>query len=268
MGQMPLEGKTVVVTRPKHQAGAFADLLQTRGAHVLFFPAIEITPPVDWSPVDEAIETIRGYDALVFTSSNAARYFFERARDRGLTSVALGKKVVYALGAKTAEAVAFYGMRAVRFPGVGNANELGSAIVNSGVRHRRYLLPKGRLAGTTVRDTLVQNGQAADEIVVYETVMPRADETREMRQALESSRVDVVTFFSPSSVENYFTLVGDIPLGDKTVFAAIGKTTAEALRAIGKRAEIVAGHPKAEELVAAIERYFADALHDPLPPRE
>src|SRR5205823_4114449 len=51
----PLFGTTVLVTRPREQAGEFADLLAGYGARVLTMPTIAIVPPVDWRPLDRAI---------------------------------------------------------------------------------------------------------------------------------------------------------------------------------------------------------------------
>lgn len=166
MRQTALGGKCVVITRPRHQAGEFGRLLAGQGALVMYLPTIEIAPVEDWSEVDEAIDNTRAYDAFIFTSANAVRYFFDRARDRGVTSMTLGLKTVYALGGKTAEAVAFYGIRAVRFPGVENAHQLGMAIIASRASHRRSLNPKGRLAGSEIRDLLTAQGKAVDEVIV------------------------------------------------------------------------------------------------------
>jgi uroporphyrinogen-III synthase len=261
MEPLPLQGKTVIITRPKDQAAPFARLLRDRGAEVLYFPTIEIVPPASWTDVDDAIEQNRTYDALVFTSSNAVRFYFERARSRGIGTETFLNKTIYVLGAKTAEAASFYGISAVRFPGVRNAQDLAEALIASAPRHRHYLIPKGRLAGSGIADALRAHGNAADEVIVYETIMPEGADSDSVRDVIGSGKADVLTFFSPSSVENFFSLMhSDCALHEMAV-AAIGETTAAALRALQMRVDIVPGRPDADEFAAAIEQYFTGTLH-------
>jgi uroporphyrinogen III methyltransferase/synthase len=53
--RLPLFGRRILITRPVHQAAELCDRFEQLGAHVLLQPAIEITPPSDWSAVDAAI---------------------------------------------------------------------------------------------------------------------------------------------------------------------------------------------------------------------
>ncbi|MGE5314233.1 MAG: uroporphyrinogen-III synthase [Acidobacteriota bacterium] len=269
MEKMPLEGVTVIVTRPRLQAAEFAGACERAGASVLFFPSIEIAAPAEWSEVDRAIDEIRAYDALIFTSSNAVRYFFERARERGVGSQHMMRKTIYAVGRKTAEATAFYGLPAVTFPDVGDAHGLASALVARGVqRHRRYLMPKGRRAGSELAGMLRAEGGTVDEVIVYETVMPRSDEGAKaaafLTDALRRPTPCVITFFSPSSVENFFTLVHELPHADRAVIGAIGATTAGALVRMGITPDIVPEEPRVDLFVRAIGQFFINReIHHP-----
>ena len=74
----PLFGKRVLVTRAAHQAPELVTRLSALGADVLVQPAIEIGPPEDWAPVDQAIERLAKFDWLVFSSSNGVRSFMDR----------------------------------------------------------------------------------------------------------------------------------------------------------------------------------------------
>ncbi|MCP6768995.1 uroporphyrinogen-III synthase, partial [Klebsiella pneumoniae] len=42
------------------------------------FPTIEIGPPADLKPLDDAIARLNTYDWLIFTSVNGVRYFMDR----------------------------------------------------------------------------------------------------------------------------------------------------------------------------------------------
>ena len=57
-----LAGKRIVVTRPRTQAGELARRLIELGAEVIDFPTISIEPPMDYTPMDRAIEQLKQYD--------------------------------------------------------------------------------------------------------------------------------------------------------------------------------------------------------------
>src|SRR2546427_8012583 len=81
----------VLVTRPREQAGEFADLLAGYGARVLTMPAIAIVPPADWRPPDRAIGDLPRDDWGIFSSVNGVRVFFQRLRALPPGARALGR---------------------------------------------------------------------------------------------------------------------------------------------------------------------------------
>ncbi len=54
----PLQGKRILVTRASKQAGALSDRLRKLGAIPVEFPIIQIAPPEDWAPLDEALKRL------------------------------------------------------------------------------------------------------------------------------------------------------------------------------------------------------------------
>jgi len=263
-----LAGKKILVTRPLDQSDAITRLLHERGAKAVYFPTIRILPPASWDECDEAIDIYRTYHAVILTSVNAVRQFYGRAVERGLNAGFMQKNTVYVVGSKTAEAVASFGIAASRIPGVTTVAMLSDALCAMPVRGKRFLFPKGSLAGSEIAGALRAQGAQVDEVVVYRTAAYGADEagnvpagtagcadTAEVCAMLRSGAIDAVTFFSPSSVEGFFAAVPRDALGSAVV-AAIGPTTADALHTLSLQVHIVAAEPSSEELVAALERYF------------
>ena len=261
---MSLAGKHILITRPIDQAETITRLLREREAEAVYFPTIQIQPPKSWDECDDTIDTFRSYDAVIFTSVNAVRYFFNRAVERGLQPGLMPKCTVYVVGAKTADAVASYGIMASRFPGVTNSKMLAEALCALPVRNKRFLFPKGNLAGSEIAELLRAQKATVDEVVVYNTAAAQRDGAHESTELtaeavctrLRSRSIDAVTFFSPSSVDNFFAIMPQDAIG-AAVIAAIGGTTAEALRALSVPVHIVPAHPTSEELVTALDRYFA-----------
>ena len=54
-GRPSLQGRTIVVTRAREQLGEARKLLELQGARVLDLPALEIGPPDEWGPLDDAL---------------------------------------------------------------------------------------------------------------------------------------------------------------------------------------------------------------------
>ena len=55
---LPLQGKRILVTRTRQQAGALSERLRTLGAIPIEFPTIHIVPPQDWEPLDSALRRL------------------------------------------------------------------------------------------------------------------------------------------------------------------------------------------------------------------
>src|SRR5438270_12463651 len=103
MAEQSLRGRTVLVTRPKGQAGRLIDALTAEGAQTIEAPAIQIEPPESWEAMDRAIAAGR-YDWVVFTSANGVRFFWERLTAVGHGPEWFAGSRVAAIGPETARA--------------------------------------------------------------------------------------------------------------------------------------------------------------------
>ncbi|MCX5892072.1 MAG: uroporphyrinogen-III C-methyltransferase, partial [Deltaproteobacteria bacterium] len=94
----PLWGKTVVVTRSRQQASKLVELLAAAGARCLEVPTLEIGPPDDFGPLDQALTNLSQYQWLVFTSANGVAAFMARLFGQGKDVRALGGLKIAAIG--------------------------------------------------------------------------------------------------------------------------------------------------------------------------
>jgi uroporphyrinogen III methyltransferase/synthase len=182
----PLLGKTILVTRTKEQAAEFIKLLEQLGASVILYPTIRIVPPHSWEECDRAIANIKNYDAIVLTSMNAAENFFERVRflNNGTTKL-IAEKTVYAVGEKTRSTVEKYNIPVAAMPAVYDAKHLAITLARTDVKGKRFLFPKGNLAGNVVTFDLQEHGAVVDEVIVYETIEPSHTDAESVRQKLQ-----------------------------------------------------------------------------------
>jgi uroporphyrinogen III methyltransferase/synthase len=254
----PLDGKRIVVTRDIEQARGFKDLLEKLGAIVLLIPAVSFSEPADSTALDRAIGSLDEFDWILFTSANAVRFFVKRCRKLGRAFAEAKRPCCAAVGPVTASAAAAEGFAidhvAKEFLGTSLALELSAVLTG-----KRVLLPRSERAGRDLPEALKSGGAEVTEVVAYHTGGVGAADPGVM-QALREARVDVVSFFSPSAVENLRGELGaDVlsRLATKSALAAVGPVTATALRKIGLPVAIEAPEATAESMTLAIENYFS-----------
>src|SRR5580693_6666250 len=80
-----LQGKRIIVTRSRKQAGCLIRALEKQSAEVLAIPVIEIQDPADPGPLEYAAAHAGDYDLVIFTSANGVAHFVKRhpAKIRG-----------------------------------------------------------------------------------------------------------------------------------------------------------------------------------------
>ncbi len=85
MNGISLQGKGIVVTRPRAQAGEMLTLLQAQGARPILFPAVQIEAPENWQSLDDALHQLGAYDWVIFSSRNAVAFALSRLQSRNLS---------------------------------------------------------------------------------------------------------------------------------------------------------------------------------------
>ncbi len=261
----PLFGTTVLVTRPREQAGEFADLLAGYGARVLTMPTIAIVDPADWGPLDRAIGDLARYDWVIFTSVNGVRFFFDRLRTLGRDARALGRARVCAIGPRTAEELAERGFKADLVPEEYQAEGVLEAMKKEDLKGVRILIPRAEVARDILPEELRARGADVTVAVAYRTVRPEAD-GEALKERLRRREIGVVTLTSSSSVRNYVALFADraeaSTLTANAVVACIGPITAETAESYGLKVGIRAKENTVPALAEAIVGHFEHSSCD------
>jgi uroporphyrinogen III methyltransferase / synthase len=252
--ERPLAGRRILLTRRAEQAGALEARLTALGAVVVVVPAIEVGPPEDPGPLDEALRSLDRYEWLVFTSTNAVSAVKARL---GASEGALptGLKIA-SVGPTTSEAIprAFPGCPISLEPTNDyRAEGLLAAFGRQDPRPTRVLLPVSDRSRPDLAEGLEALGAIVDRPVAYRTVTP-PDLASRIREALADG-VDLLLLASPSAAQGFAATAGD--LGLVVPVATIGPTTAKAARSAGLRVVAVAEPSNGEGLVAAAIRVLA-----------
>ncbi|MBI2955237.1 MAG: uroporphyrinogen-III synthase [Chloroflexi bacterium] len=257
----PLFGKRVLVTRAREQAGTLSRLLEQRGALPVEAPAVQIEPPTDPGPIDEAIRRLDGYDWTIFTSANGVKAFMDRLDAAGSDVRALKGVCLCAIGPATAEALKRRGLRIDFVPSEFVAEAIVEGLRGLGVEGKRILLPRAEVAREVLPIELRNAGATVDEVAAYRTTSGLASGSRVARMIADGA-IDVVTFTSSSTVRNLLAGLAEDEGGsrdrwlDSTVNACIGPITARTAEQLGVRVDVVATEYTVNGLVEAIVEYY------------
>ncbi len=232
----PLFGQSVMVARPGEQAGTVADRLSDLGAEVIAQPAIRISDPPDWRPVDDAIERLESYDWLVFSSVNGVRYLLDRLLASRADLRRLGGVRLAAIGPGTAEALATFHLRANVVPDEYRAESLAAALA-ADARDKRFLLARASRGREVLAEQLRGAGAIVDQVVVYSsTDVASADEG--IKQRLAAGGIDWVTVTSSAIARSLVAMFGENLR--KARLASISPVTSATLRELGCEPDVEA----------------------------
>ena len=253
-----LLGKRIVVTRARHQASDLVRLLTDLGAECLEYPTIEIRPPNDLRPLNDALAHLSAYDWIVFTSVNGVGFFFEQLFATGKDVRALGHLKTAAIGPATAARLLELGLSSDIVPETYRAEAVVAAFKKEKLNDKKILLPRAKEARPILPQELKKMGAAVDEIVAYETVKA-ADKSVDLIQMLKDKRVDMITFTSSSTVKNFKALLPPkefAALIEDVTIASIGPITTDTARELGFDVHISAESFTIPGLVEAILRHY------------
>lgn len=245
-----LAGRRVLVTRrwPELVAGVAA-----LGGTAVEVPMIELRPPDDPAPLDDALGGLAGYDWLVFTSANAVEAVSSRMAALGV-SVPADVKIA-SVGPATTQAI-FAAWPGVPVEVQPSAEFGGASLVAAFEGHelagRRILLPVSDRAADTVERGLARRQARVDRIVAYRTT-PSGSPERLLGEL--RAGVDALAFASPSAVEAFQAAVGEV--GREVPVVAIGPTTAGAARSAGLNLAAMAEPSTVDGMLQALARAVA-----------
>jgi uroporphyrinogen III methyltransferase/synthase len=250
----PLFGKKIIVTRTKEQAGKLSSKLKELGAEVFEIPTIEIIPPVSFEELDKAIENIESYDALILTSVNGVKYFFQRLKDLKKDIRILKGLKICAIGPATKEAIEEKGLVVDIMPVKYVAECVIEELMKFGIKSKRFLLARAKIARDVIPENIKKEGGIVDVVTVYQTVKPEKS-ALELVNTLKTENIDYITFTSSSTVKNFFDMLGGNVLPKEVKCVSIGPVTSEALRSYGIDPAIQAEIYTIDGLISAILNY-------------
>lgn len=250
--KLPLFGKTILITRPRHQARDLARALEDLGAETLALPTIKIIPPESYEALDKSLGELSTYDWVLFTSVNGVDFFMKRLWEKRRDLRALAGLKVAAIGPATARRLSEVGILSDLIPKEYRAEGLLEALSEMDPSGLKILIPRAKVAREILPQELKKMGAEVDVVPVYSTV-PDEDAAHEIKERLGSNTIDIVTFTSSSTVNNFSKIVDAQIISDSKVkVACIGPITASTAEELDFPVHMIATEYTVPGLVSAI----------------
>jgi uroporphyrinogen III methyltransferase/synthase len=252
--ERPLAGRRVLVTRAEPQASEFSRLLEALGAIAVQIPTIEIRPVVDSPAISAALERLPETRLVVFTSANAVNIFCDLLVAAGYDLGRLRAPKLCAIGSETARALESRDLEPALVAGEYTAEGLVDALGDWDLEGARVLVPRAAVGRDVLPELLARRGAAVELLTVYETVLPAAA-AQQLTDLFAGRGVDVITFTSSSTVQNFASALAGRPIQDLVRgarIACMGPVTARTAADLGLPADIVAREFTTRGLAAAI----------------
>ena len=252
-----VRGKKILLTRARDQSSVFANRLKKLGAEVIEFPTIEILPPRRWEKLDEAINRLRSYDWIIFTSVNGVHFFWRRLKEKR-KNLPLASLKVAAIGPATAKKLQEKGVRVSYQPKEFIAEGILSGFKKMELKGKRILLARAKKARDILPKGLRKLGAKVDAVEAYRTVKPRGG-SKALKQLLADGKFNAITFTSSSTVNHFVDLLKKEDLKKLLkgiTIASIGPVTTQTAKKSGMRVRIQPEQYTIPSLTQAIAKYL------------
>ena len=177
-------------------------------------------------------------------------FFFDLLKEKDLTFPQ--GPLVAAIGPATAKKLQELGVKVSLVPERFVAEGLLESLKE--VKGKNILIPRAKVARDILPSELKRMGANVKVLPVYETILNLPSLSQ--WDMLKGS--DVITFTSPSTVENFLKITGEEgrKLCERRVVASIGPVTTEKAVSLGIKVDVTASKHSVNGLIESLKDYF------------
>ena len=238
--------KTILVSQPKPQGdkSPYFDLADKYNIKIDFRSFIHVEG-IDAQEFRKQKINLSEHSAVILTSKTAVDHYFRIAEEMRF-SVPDSMKYFC-----ISEAIAYYLQKyvAYRKRKIFHGRQTIVDLVDTLKKHKKekFLLPCTDILRDKIPATLIENSINYTKAILYRTVASDLSD-------LENVSYDMLVFYSPGGIESLLKNFPDFRQ-DKTVIAAFGPTTANAIVNNRLRLDLHAPQPNAPSMTGAIENF-------------
>ena len=250
---LPLQGCSVMVTRPARLADKLSDLCAQQGATVIRFPCMDIIDTTHQVANYNHIKQLNRYSLLIFISRNAVHYGTRLLHKFGIYQINIP---IAAVGIKTAEALAQAGLpNAIHRRDAASSEALAATQFIKCLNKGSVLIFRGCGGSPYLGEKLTRQGLTVDYAEVYRRQKPKAS----LRLDEKHSCPDIITVASGETLANLhaMTVASSISLLlDRQL--VLGSISMKALHDnLGfKHKPVIARSPIDDDMFEAILRHY------------
>lgn len=238
--------KTILVSQPKPEGkkSPYFDLAEKYNLKIDFRSFIHVEG-IDAQEFRTQKVNLADHSAVIFTSKTAVDHFFRIAEEMRFTVPDTMKYFCIS------EAIAYYLQKYVpyRKRKIFHGRHTIEDLIDVMKKHKKesFLLPCTDILRDKIPMTLEENDINFTKAVLYRTVASDLSD-------LENVYYDMLVFYSPGGIESLLKNYPDFKQ-NKTIIAAFGPTTANAIVKNKLRLDLHAPQPNAPSMTGAIENY-------------
>lgn len=258
--ELPLKGKTIVITRTIEQSRESAVALTNLGANVIIVPTLEIVPPADWSKFDSVVAHPDRIDFIIFTSVHSVQMFSKRIQEVGALINYSQTKVV-AVGNKTSAYCHKNNISVNIVPDKFSSEGVIEALSKYNLKNKVVFIPRSAIGREELPMGLKDLGAIIKSVPVYNVAIPSGDNLKSSLQLLSSSHIDLFIFTSPSTFENFLQITNTkspFQYFSRFDVAAIGPTTKDAIESQKVQVKILPDEYTINGLTKKIVEYYSN----------
>ena len=220
----------VAITRPKDRAKKACEIVEKLGGEAVLAPTLDLKP-VNTQSLKNLVANKDKLDWIVFTSPT--------------TIVSLNKFYpdflgnldckIAVIGNKTGRLVEKQGLAVDLMPEEFTAEGLIEEFKKNGITDKTIGIPRTASARPVLPEELEKLGNTVILAEAYKSLFPMDEKSvEELIQKIENREIDAITFTSPLTVENFFTIADDKQkiaelLNENLLVVSIGPITARVL---------------------------------------
>lgn len=245
----PLRGLRILITRPREQLKPLADEIVRLGGIPIEFPTISVEPTRANDQSEMGLETLNGYDWIVFTSANGVQHLFHETSMRKTDFADILPRIAV-IGSATASAVEKCGLGVSFTPSAFLTERLARELPEVDGKH--ILLVRAEGTDEMMRSILMERGAKVDEIHPYRVTTSK--------HTSQPDDYDAILFTSPSTISSFVKIMHGTGAQDqRKIVCCIGPVTAKAAVSEGFKVDVVAQEHSTAGLLRALIGKVASA---------